>query len=129
VGGGGADQLVCKSSAPFSSVAHYKNGKITTGRCQRPPRIRPWSQRQRPAPGHSAVYKTTCKIGKLVTFQVVTAASMKITAFWDIAPYCLVVQVDRRYGGENRLHHQGDSRDYTALYIERRCRAAHRLLP
>jgi hypothetical protein len=27
---------------------------------------------------------------RLVTFQVLTAASMKVNAFWDVAPYSLV---------------------------------------
>jgi hypothetical protein len=31
-----------------------------------------------------------------VRFQVLTAASMKVTAFWDIAP-CSLVEVDRRF--------------------------------
>jgi hypothetical protein len=43
-------------------------------------------------------------------FQVLTAANMKITAFWDIAPYSLV-EVDRRCG---RL-----LREYTAQYPRR----------
>jgi hypothetical protein len=29
-----------------------------------------------------------------VTFQVLTAASMKMTAFWDIAP-CRLIEVDK----------------------------------
>jgi hypothetical protein len=31
-------------------------------------------------------------------FQVHTAASMKLTGFWDVAP-CSMVEVDRRFGG------------------------------
>jgi hypothetical protein len=31
-------------------------------------------------------------------FQVLTAASMKMTAFWDIVP-CSLVEVDRRFRG------------------------------
>jgi hypothetical protein len=33
-----------------------------------------------------------------VKFQVLTAASMKMTAFWDIDP-CSLVEVDRRFTG------------------------------
>jgi hypothetical protein len=32
-------------------------------------------------------------------FQVLTAASMKVTSFWDIAP-CSLVEVYRRFRGE-----------------------------
>jgi hypothetical protein len=44
---------------------------------------------------------------KYVRFQVLTAASMKIRAFWDMAP-CSLVAVDRRFRGAYCLHHQGD---------------------
>jgi hypothetical protein len=40
-----------------------------------------------------------------VRFQVLTAASMKIRAFWDIAQ-CNLVRVDRRFTGAYCLHHQ-----------------------
>jgi hypothetical protein len=33
---------------------------------------------------------------EVVRFQVLTAASMKIRAFWDVAP-CSLVGVDRRF--------------------------------
>jgi hypothetical protein len=39
-----------------------------------------------------------------VGFQVLTAASMNITAFWNIAP-CSVVEVARRFRGMHCLHH------------------------
>jgi hypothetical protein len=39
--------------------------------------------------------------------QFPTAASMKITAFWDVTP-CSLVGVYRRFRGANFLHHQGD---------------------
>jgi hypothetical protein len=42
-----------------------------------------------------------------VRFQVLTAASMKIRAFWDVAP-CSLVGVDRRFRGAYCLHHQGE---------------------
>jgi hypothetical protein len=42
-----------------------------------------------------------------VRFQVLTAASMKMTVFWDIAP-CSLVEVYRRFRGACCLHHQGD---------------------
>jgi hypothetical protein len=37
-------------------------------------------------------------------FQVLTAASMKSTVLWDIAP-CSLVEVDRRFWGAYCLHH------------------------
>jgi hypothetical protein len=40
-------------------------------------------------------------------FKVLTAASMKMTAFWDIAP-CSLIEVDRRFRGAYCVHHQGD---------------------
>jgi hypothetical protein len=40
-----------------------------------------------------------------VRFQVLTAAGMKITAFWDIA-HCNLVVVDRRFRGAYCLHYQ-----------------------
>jgi hypothetical protein len=42
-----------------------------------------------------------------VRFQVLTAASMKMTVFWDVAP-CSLVDVYRRFRGTYCLHHQGD---------------------
>jgi hypothetical protein len=42
-----------------------------------------------------------------VRFQVLTAASTKIRAFWDIAS-CNLVRVDRRFRYTYCLHHQGD---------------------
>jgi hypothetical protein len=41
-----------------------------------------------------------------VRFQVLMAASMKIRAFWDIAPCSL--GVDRHFRGAYCLHHQGE---------------------
>jgi hypothetical protein len=38
-------------------------------------------------------------------FQILTAASMKMTIFWDVAP-CSLVQIDRRFKGTYCLHHQ-----------------------
>jgi hypothetical protein len=46
-----------------------------------------------------------------VRFQVLTAASMKMTAFWDIKPSCLV-EIYRRFGRAYCLHHQGDGQVY-----------------
>jgi hypothetical protein len=42
-----------------------------------------------------------------VRIQVLTAANMKTTVFWDIAP-CSVVEVYRLFGGSCCLHHQSD---------------------
>jgi hypothetical protein len=50
-----------------------------------------------------------------VTFQVLTAASMKMTAFWDVAPRSLV-EVDRRLRGAYCLH-QGDETSETSVYF------------
>jgi hypothetical protein len=41
-------------------------------------------------------------------FLVLTAASMKITVFWDVAACCLV-ETDRRFRGVYCLHHHGES--------------------
>jgi hypothetical protein len=43
----------------------------------------------------------------IVRFQVLTAASVKFRAFWEVAP-CSHVEVDRRFGGVYCLNHQGD---------------------
>jgi hypothetical protein len=42
----------------------------------------------------------------LMRFQVFTMASMKMTAFWDIAP-CSLVEVDWCFRGGYYLHRQG----------------------
>jgi hypothetical protein len=53
------------------------------------------------------VFKSKCCV-----FQVLTAASMKMTrAFWDTVP-CSVVEVYRRFRGAYCLHHHGDHRKY-----------------
>jgi hypothetical protein len=41
-----------------------------------------------------------------VRFQVLTAESMKMTVFWDVAP-CSLVENDRNFGSTHCLHHQG----------------------
>jgi hypothetical protein len=48
-----------------------------------------------------------------VRFKVLTAASIKVTAFWDIAP-CSLVGVDRLFKGTYCHHHQGDAE--TSVY-------------
>jgi hypothetical protein len=45
----------------------------------------------------------------LMKFQVLTAANLKVAAFWDVAPSSLV-EVDRRFVDAYCLHHQGDER-------------------
>jgi hypothetical protein len=42
-----------------------------------------------------------------VRFQFITAASIKMTVFWDVAP-CSLVDVYRRFTGDCCLHVQGD---------------------
>jgi hypothetical protein len=44
---------------------------------------------------------------KHVRFQILTAASMKFRVVWDVAP-CSHVEIDRRFRGAYRLHHQSD---------------------
>jgi hypothetical protein len=63
---------------------------------------------------------------KMVRFQVLTAASMKMAIFWDVAP-CSLVEVYRRFSGACCLHHQGKHLwnvgkllpDYTAQHPRR----------
>jgi hypothetical protein len=43
----------------------------------------------------------------LERLTVLTAESMKMSAFWNIAPYSLV-DVDRRFRGAYSLHNEGD---------------------
>jgi hypothetical protein len=45
-----------------------------------------------------------------VRFQVLAAANIQMTVFWDIAS-CGVIEVDRRFRGVYCLHHQGYSDD------------------
>jgi hypothetical protein len=42
-----------------------------------------------------------------VRFKVLTAMSMKMVVFWDVAPRSLV-DTDRHFGGVYYLYHQGD---------------------
>jgi hypothetical protein len=43
----------------------------------------------------------------LLRFQVLTATSMKMTLFWDVAPKSLV-KIGRRFTGTYYVHHQAD---------------------
>jgi hypothetical protein len=43
---------------------------------------------------------------KLLRFQVLTPASMKMKVSWDVA-LCSLVDTDRRFRGPYCLHHQG----------------------
>jgi hypothetical protein len=52
----------------------------------------------------------------VVRFQVLTAASMKMTSFCDIVS-CGLVDVDRRFRGTYCFYHQSD--DDTTLYPRR----------
>jgi hypothetical protein len=75
-------------------------------------------------------------LGDVVRFEFLTASSMKMRVFWDIAPYSLA-GVDRRFKRAYCFHHPGIQRpdavrstqvlnvgllqqDYTALYPRRR---------
>jgi hypothetical protein len=40
-------------------------------------------------------------------FQVLMAASMKITVFWDVV-LCSILETDRRFTDAYCLHHQGN---------------------
>jgi hypothetical protein len=42
-----------------------------------------------------------------VGFQIIMAANMKMTDFWDVAP-CNLIEIYRRFGGAYCLHNQGD---------------------
>jgi hypothetical protein len=53
--------------------------------------------------GYVSTFSTN--LSTLVRFQVLRAGSMKMIAFWDIAPYSLV-EVGRRFRGAFCLHHQ-----------------------
>jgi hypothetical protein len=44
---------------------------------------------------------------EFVRFQVLTAASTKMTVFWDVA-LCSLAENDRRFRGAYCLHQQGD---------------------
>jgi hypothetical protein len=46
-------------------------------------------------------------INYLVGFEVLTAVSMKIAVFWDIAP-CSLIEVYQRFRGPCCLYHQGE---------------------
>jgi hypothetical protein len=50
-------------------------------------------------------------------FQVLMAASIKMTAFWNIAP-CSLIEVNRCFRGLYRFHYLGD--EY-ALMMEAVC--------
>jgi succinate dehydrogenase/fumarate reductase cytochrome b subunit len=42
---------------------------------------------------------------QFLSIQVLTAACMKMTVFWDVAP-CSLVETDKRFRGACCLHHQ-----------------------
>jgi hypothetical protein len=54
---------------------------------------------------------------KYTTFEVLTAASVKMAVFWVVAP-CSLVEVYRRFRGACCLHYQGDVTSLTALMVE-----------
>jgi hypothetical protein len=54
-----------------------------------------------------------------VRVWVFTSASMKIVAFWDIAP-CRLAETVRRFRGVHCLHHQGDERSASYPPLKRR---------
>jgi hypothetical protein len=52
----------------------------------------------------------------LVRFQVLTATSMKVTVFWDVAPRSLI-EIDRHFRGAVRwFHHIGISSRFSPIY-------------
>jgi hypothetical protein len=57
-----------------------------------------------------SAYVTYYPSHQIVTFHVLTTASMIMRAFWDTAP-CILIGVDRRFRVLYRLHHQGDDYD------------------
>jgi hypothetical protein len=50
-------------------------------------------------------------IKRLVRFQFLTAANMKMTVIYDVAP-CSLVEVYRRFRSSCCLHHQGDGPEH-----------------
>jgi hypothetical protein len=50
------------------------------------------------------LYKVIRTVSDLARLQVLTAASMKTTVFWVVAPFT-VVKVYRRFRGASCLHH------------------------
>jgi hypothetical protein len=54
------------------------------------------------------------ELNKVVRFHVLTAPSMKMTAFWDTVP-CSFMELDRRLRGVYCLHHQNDGSTSTRL--------------
>jgi hypothetical protein len=59
-----------------------------------------------------------CKNGSHMRFQVFTAVSVKVTAFWDIAP-CSLVHRPNNVGSTNFWNVGVLQRDYTSLYPRR----------
>jgi hypothetical protein len=53
-----------------------------------------------------------------VSFQVLTATSMKMTVFCDVAPRS-VVKIDGRFRDTYCLHHQGDRPVYFLRIVKR----------
>jgi hypothetical protein len=49
-------------------------------------------------------------------FRFLTAAVMKIIAFWDIASYSLIV--DKRFRGVYCLHHQGETSETSPNFYQ-----------
>jgi hypothetical protein len=58
------------------------------------------------ASGVTAKVFHICQSSSSLRYQVLTAAYMWMTAFWDIAP-CILTEVDRRLSGAYSLGHQG----------------------
>jgi hypothetical protein len=59
---------------------------------------------------------TGCTIMNYVGFEVLTAVSTKMAVFWVVAP-CSLVDVYQRFRGPCCLHHQGDDRQKTAIFV------------
>lgn len=61
------------------------------------------------APRHSSNYLHEHKWSLIINvrFQVVMAASMMMTAFWNTAP-CTLIEVDQSFRVLNCFHHQND---------------------
>jgi hypothetical protein len=65
----------------------------------------PWQEPSATKLNRTKLFKSYTHIQE--RFQVLTAASKKIIASWDIAP-CSIVQVGRRFGSVCYLHYQYD---------------------
>jgi hypothetical protein len=68
----------------------------------------------------SLPHTSICQLYTLVSIQVLTAVSIKMTAFWDIAP-CSLIEVDLHFIGACFLRHHGNLCETTWFSIPEGC--------